>query len=86
MATQALVSFAVERLGDKLIQEATFLKGVRGQVDKLRKDLNAMQCFLEEAEKKQEEDLRVRNWVSEIREAVYDAEDTIDMLILNAEA
>ena len=86
MATEALVSFAVERLGDKLIQEATFLKGVREQVEKLRKDIKAMQCFLEEADKKQEEDVRVRNWVSEIREAVYDAEDIIDMFILNAEA
>ncbi|RVW96666.1 putative disease resistance RPP8-like protein 2 [Vitis vinifera] len=45
-----------------------------------------MKCFLEEAEKKQEEDVRVRNWVSEIREAVYDVEDIIDMFILNAES
>ncbi|RVW13184.1 putative disease resistance protein [Vitis vinifera] len=58
MATQAVVSFAVEKIGDMLIQEAIFLKGVRGKVDRLQKDLGAMKCFLEEAEKKQEEDLR----------------------------
>ncbi|KAL6346481.1 hypothetical protein AAG906_000099 [Vitis piasezkii] len=86
MATEAVVSFAVERIGDMLIQEAIFLKGVRGKVERLKKDLGAMKCFLEEAEKKQEEDLRVRNWVSEIRDAVYDVEDIIDMFILNAES
>ncbi|WJZ83385.1 hypothetical protein VitviT2T_003073 [Vitis vinifera] len=86
MATQAVVSFAVEKIGDMLIQEAIFLKGVRGKVDRLQKDLGAMKCFLEEAEKKQEEDLRVRNWVSEIRDAIYDVEDIIDMFILNAES
>ena len=84
MATDAVVSFAVERIGDMLIQEAIFLKGVRGKVDRLQKDLGAMKCFLEEAEKKQEEDLRVRNWVSEIRDAIYDVEDIIDMFILKA--
>ncbi|XP_034681423.1 putative disease resistance protein At1g50180 isoform X2 [Vitis riparia] len=86
MATDAVVSFAIERIGDMLIQEAIFLKGVRGKVERLNKDLGAMKCFLEEAEKKQEEDVRVRNWVSEIREAVYDVEDIIDMFILNAES
>ncbi|KAJ9704355.1 hypothetical protein PVL29_002771 [Vitis rotundifolia] len=86
MATEAVVSFAVERIGDMLIQEAIFLKGVRGKVERLNKDLGAMKCFLEEAEKKQEEDVRVRNWVSEIRDAVYDVEDIIDMFILNAES
>ncbi|RVW93367.1 putative disease resistance protein [Vitis vinifera] len=86
MATEAVVSFAVERIGDMLIQEAIFLKGVRGKVERLNKDLGAMKCFLEEAEKKQEEDLRVRKWVSEIRDAVYDVEDIIDMFILNAES
>lgn len=86
MATEAVVSFAVERFGDMLIQEAIFLKGVRRKVERLNKDLGAMKCFLEEAEKKQEEDLRVRKWVSEIRDAVYDVEDIIDMFILNAES
>ncbi|WJZ83377.1 hypothetical protein VitviT2T_003066 [Vitis vinifera] len=86
MATEVVVSFAIKRFGDMLIQEAIFLKGVRGKVERLKKDLGAMKCFLEEAEIKQEEDLRVRNWVSEIRDAVYDVEDIIDMFILNAES
>ncbi|RVW13181.1 putative disease resistance RPP8-like protein 2 [Vitis vinifera] len=86
MAAEAVVSFAVERIGDMLIQEAIFLKGVRGKVERLNKDVGAMKCFLEEAEKKQEEDLRVRKWVSEIRDAVYDVEDIIDMFILKAES
>ncbi|XP_034681418.1 disease resistance protein RPP13-like isoform X3 [Vitis riparia] len=86
MATEAVVSSAVKRISDMLIQEVSFLKEVRGQVERLQKDLSAMKCFLEEAEKKQEEDVRVRNWVSEIRDAVYDVEDIIDMFILNAES
>ena len=41
-----------------------------------------MKCFLKDADSKQDQDERVRNWVAEIRSAAYDAEDVIDIFIL----
>ncbi|KAI3844652.1 hypothetical protein MKX03_026754 [Papaver bracteatum] len=42
-----------------------------------------MQCFLKDADAKQQQgDERVRNWVADIRNVAYDAEDVIDVFIL----
>ncbi|RVW20083.1 putative disease resistance protein [Vitis vinifera] len=67
---ESVVGFAVERLAYLLIHKASFLLEVKDQVE-----LRRMQCFLEDADAKQEEDKKVRNWIAEIREVAYDAED-----------
>lgn len=76
---ESVVSFAVERLGDLLIQEAKLLQGVGGQVKKLQTELKRMQCFLRDAESRQDEDETIKNQISEIRNLAYDAEDVIEM-------
>ncbi|KAL7204742.1 hypothetical protein ACSBR2_017780 [Camellia fascicularis] len=76
------VSFVVKRLGEVLIQEANFLHGVSSQVEEMQMELNRMQCFLKDAAAKQEGDKKVHNWVAEIREAAYDADDVIDKFII----
>ncbi|CAL5381526.1 unnamed protein product [Camellia sinensis] len=76
------VSFVVKRLGEVLIQEANFLRGVSSQVEEMQIELNRMQCFLKDAAAKQEGDKKVHNWVAEIREAAYDADDVIDKFII----
>ena len=78
---EAFVSYTVGKIGDLLIHEAVFLYDVREKVELLQSELKRMQCFLEDAESKQEEDARVRNWVEEIRNVAYDAEDVIDNFI-----
>ncbi|CBI37932.3 unnamed protein product, partial [Vitis vinifera] len=83
---ESAVSFAVERIGDALLQKAIFLKGVHEQVDRMQRELKRMQCFLKDADAKQQEDERVRHWVSEIRDVAYDAEDAIDAFIFNVES
>ncbi|KAJ9160196.1 hypothetical protein P3X46_025618 [Hevea brasiliensis] len=42
-----------------------------------------MQCFLKDADRHQDQDDRVRNWVAEVRDLTYDAEDVIDTFLLN---
>ncbi|KAM1141853.1 hypothetical protein EV1_041373 [Malus domestica] len=56
------------------------------QIQRLRDELKRMQCFLKDADAKHEDDLQVHNWVSDIRNAAYDAEDLIDTYILKIEA
>ena len=79
--TEALVHVATFAL-TKVLQEVNFLCGVPEKVKELQRDLSAMKSFLEEAGKKEEEDARVHNWVSEIREYAYEAEDIIDKFII----
>ncbi|KAI3856799.1 hypothetical protein MKW92_044762 [Papaver armeniacum] len=79
---EAVVSFAVERLGDALIGETLFLLNVRNQVEELRDELRRMRCFLKDADAKQQGDERVRNWIEDIRNVAYDAEDVVDTISL----
>lgn len=78
----SVVSFLVQRLGDLLIQEAKLLCGVKDQVEQMQNELKRMQCFMKDADKRQDEDTSVKNWVSEIRDAAYDVEDVIDNFIV----
>ncbi|KAL1809539.1 hypothetical protein ACET3Z_026529 [Daucus carota] len=80
----AVVSFAVERLGDLLISESKLLYGVSNQVNEVRDDLKRMQNFLKEADKKQIQDERVRGWVNEIKELAFRTEDVIELFALQA--
>ncbi|RWR76929.1 putative disease resistance protein [Cinnamomum micranthum f. kanehirae] len=82
MASEAAVSFVVRKLGDLLIEEARLLYDVRDQFEWIVGELRRMQCFLKDADAKQKGDERVRNWVKEIIDVSYDAEDVIDTFIL----
>ncbi|XWS07714.1 hypothetical protein CRYUN_Cryun41cG0013800 [Craigia yunnanensis] len=79
---EAFVSLAIERISDLLIHEAVFLGGVREEVERLRAELKRMQCFLKDADRKQEQDERLGNRVAEIRDLAYDTEDVIEAFIL----
>ncbi|KAH6809322.1 hypothetical protein C2S51_027105 [Perilla frutescens var. frutescens] len=74
---EAVVSVALETVRDLLLEEGRFLVGVGGEVKELRKQLKEMKCLLEDAERRQHESKSVRNWISEIRNLAYRAEDVI---------
>ncbi|GMY05632.1 putative disease resistance protein [Fagus crenata] len=74
---ESVVSGVVSRLGDLLLQEANFLFDVSDQVEQLQTELQRMQCFLKDADARQDESELVRQWVAEIRELAYDADDII---------
>ncbi|TXG65554.1 hypothetical protein EZV62_006829 [Acer yangbiense] len=78
----AVVSFALNRLTDFLIDEAVFLGSVRQEVQWLKNELEWMQCYIASAEEKQDDNPIVRKWLSDITEIAYDAEDVIDKFIL----
>ncbi|KAK3220689.1 hypothetical protein Dsin_014659 [Dipteronia sinensis] len=83
---ESAIAYVAQSLTDLLVQKAEFLKGVHGQVGWLRDELQRIQCFLKDADAKQEEDQRVRNWVKDIRNAAYDAEDIVDTFVLKMES
>ncbi|GMN52866.1 hypothetical protein TIFTF001_021996 [Ficus carica] len=78
---EAVVSQAVQRIADLLFHEAASLSSVRGDVEKLQKELTWMQCFLRDADRKQDQDDRVRKWVAEVRDVAHDVEDAIETYV-----
>lgn len=79
---ESVVGFVVTRLGDLIIREAILIEGASQQIKQMHIELKRMQCFLEDADKRQNEDESVQNWVSEIRDAAYDAQDIIETFAL----
>lgn len=75
------VSLVVEKLCSLLIDEAIFLCEVSEKVKWVGEELKRMQSFLKDADEKQGDDERVKNWVREVRDAAYDAEDVIDTFV-----
>ncbi|GMY05693.1 putative disease resistance protein At1g50180 [Fagus crenata] len=74
---ESVVSGVVSRLGDLLLQEAKYLYGVSNQVWLLQIELIVIQGFLKDADARQNESALVRQWVAQIRDVAYDAEDII---------
>ena len=71
--TDAFVSFAVQKLGDFLIQEINLRLSLREDIQWLRNELLFMQSFLRDAELKQCGDQRVQQWVFEINSIANNA-------------
>ncbi|KAJ9175783.1 hypothetical protein P3X46_014299 [Hevea brasiliensis] len=77
-----VVFMAVERIASLVIQEAVFLRGVRDEIQRLQAELGLMKAFLKDADRRQHQDNRVREWVAGIRDIAYEAEDVIDTFLL----
>ncbi|BBH05427.1 hypothetical protein Prudu_016805 [Prunus dulcis] len=82
------VATAVAKLTNLIIQEAILLDGVGEKVEQIRNELRWMQSFLKDADHAAEQDRneRFRNWVSQIREVAFDAEDVVETYLREAAA
>ncbi|KAL3512590.1 hypothetical protein ACH5RR_025307 [Cinchona calisaya] len=77
--TEAIVSAVVETLGGLLVEEAKFLSGVTDQVQEVSRELKRMQCLLRDADTiTDHRDETARNWLKEIRNLTYRAEDIVE--------
>ncbi|KAH6796397.1 hypothetical protein C2S51_037383 [Perilla frutescens var. frutescens] len=74
---EAVVSIALKTIGDLLLEEGKFLLGVEDEVRTLQTQLKEVKCFLKDAGGKQHKSESVRNWMAEIRDLAYRAEDAI---------
>lgn len=82
------MSTVVTKLTELLLEQAAAavsqLAGVRERVETLKNELAWMQCFLRDADSKQESNERVRMWVSEIRDVAFETEEVIETYIYKA--
>ncbi|KAM3305041.1 hypothetical protein P3S67_011907 [Capsicum chacoense] len=80
----AVVSYAVQKLGDFLIEEVSLRQSLRENVHWLRNELSFMQAFLKDAEKKQAEDHLVQQWVFEVTSVANEAVAILEAYSLDA--
>ncbi|KAH0757045.1 hypothetical protein KY290_020538 [Solanum tuberosum] len=69
----AVVSFAVQKLGDFLIQQVSLRTNLRDEIGWLKTELLIIQSFLKDAEQKKSGDHRIQQWVFEINSIANDA-------------
>ncbi|XP_042486471.1 disease resistance protein RPH8A-like [Macadamia integrifolia] len=76
------VSFLIAKLGSLLLEEANFLGGVKTQILSLHDELEWINSFLRDADEKRRSNRRVNLWVSQVKNLAFDAEDIIDLYML----
>ncbi|RWR85097.1 Disease resistance protein [Cinnamomum micranthum f. kanehirae] len=72
------VDYLVTTLGNLLLEEASLLGGLHSNLDDIRLELQSIQSFLKDSDRKKDSNEGVRTWVGQVREVAYDVEDIID--------
>ena len=79
---EALVSLLIKHLGslalERIGEEVRLVKGVKEDAANLKTNLEDIQALLEDAEKKQLEDVSVRRWLDKLKNASHDMDDVLD--------
>lgn len=79
---EAVVSVVLDQLvssiGQQLEQEVRLVKAVKKDVAKLSSNFQAIQAVLEDAEKKQLSDARVRDWLEKLKDVSYNMDNVLD--------
>lgn len=68
-----------------MLDQVKTYKNVHKKIARLQSELKRMQCFLKDADERQDDDERVRNWICDVRDVAYDADDLIDTFLLRVE-
>ncbi|WVZ49739.1 LOW QUALITY PROTEIN: hypothetical protein U9M48_001070 [Paspalum notatum var. saurae] len=75
LSTSALLM----KLQDIVMEEAIMILGVEKDLNELQQTIKQIQCFLNDAEQKRTEESAVNNWLGDLKDAMYDADDIIDL-------
>ncbi|URD73555.1 NB-ARC domain [Musa troglodytarum] len=81
----AFISGLVGTLTDLAKDEVDLLVGVPGEIQKLQRTLRNIQSVLRDSEKRRIEDEDVNDWLMELKDVTYDADDVLDECRMEAE-
>ncbi|XP_064998737.1 putative disease resistance protein RGA3 [Musa acuminata AAA Group] len=81
----SFVSGLVGTLKDMAKEKVDLLLGVPGEIQKLQSTLRNIQSVLLDAEKRRIEDKAVNDWLMELKDVMYDADDVLDEWRTSAE-
>lgn len=76
------MTFLLEKIVPLVEQEATLLKGVRGEVRSVRDELESMRAFLRVADARSDRDDDLKAWVKQVRDVAFETEDVLDEFLL----
>ncbi|CAN6363701.1 unnamed protein product [Urochloa humidicola] len=81
MATilESLVGSCAKKLQDIVTEEAIRILGVKDDLTELQRRMEQINHFLHDVEQRSLTDSAVNNWLGQLRDATYDADDIIDM-------
>jgi len=75
------ISATIGRISELAVQETTFLCGVTSEAGFLKDELKRLQCFLQDAGTKRKSGSELAKlWVSQIRNATYEAENVLEVV------
>jgi hypothetical protein len=84
MVLDALASNVLNMLTEMAKEEVSLLLGVSSEIDRLGVQLQDLKNFLADAERKRITDKSVQGWVTELKGAIYEAADILDLCQLKA--
>ncbi|XP_059438808.1 disease resistance protein RPM1-like [Corylus avellana] len=80
--TETIVTLVINELVQLITHESKLLRGVHREVVNIRDELESIQCFLQDADKRDLQD-GFKTWVNQVREAAYHIEDVIDEYVFH---
>ncbi|KAJ0978815.1 hypothetical protein J5N97_014289 [Dioscorea zingiberensis] len=78
MIVDAIVGKILERVTGLVEEKAIMVLGVKDELQKLQRTMKRIGLLLKDAEKKSIEDESIKDWIAELKDLMYDADDIID--------
>ncbi|KAJ1688939.1 hypothetical protein LUZ63_013094 [Rhynchospora breviuscula] len=85
IVVSTLVKIVGEKLGSAFLKEFSSLWGVKNDLETLESAISTIRDVLDDAEQYFEKNKPVYNWLMKLKEVVYDADDLLDKIYLEAE-
>ncbi|KAK8934315.1 putative disease resistance protein [Platanthera zijinensis] len=79
MILDAFVGKFTDALSSYVKEEVIMVLGVKDELQKLQQRMAGIQSLLNDAEKRKFDDSSVENWLAELKDVMYDADDIIDL-------
>ncbi|KAL2245331.1 UNVERIFIED_CONTAM: Disease resistance protein RPM1 [Sesamum indicum] len=76
------VCFLVDQLSAWISKEQQLLGSLRENAESIRDEMGHIRAFLRVADQKQEVDPQLEEWIKQVRDVAYDAEDVMDKFML----
>ncbi|KAJ6867324.1 disease resistance protein RGA3 [Populus alba x Populus x berolinensis] len=83
--TSALVSTVLGNLNTLVLEELGVVFGIQTEFEKLKRTFMTVQAVLKDAEEKQWKDEAIRIWLTDLKDAAYDADDVLDEFAIEAQ-
>ncbi|XP_052304170.1 putative disease resistance protein RGA3 isoform X11 [Populus trichocarpa] len=81
----ALVSTVLGNLNTLVLEELGLVFGIQTEFEKLKRTFMTVQAVLKDAEEKQWKDEAIRIWLTDLKDAAYDADDVLDEFAIEAQ-